>query len=337
MKYCLKFKDYEERVYNCEFTTPAFIGGADNKESEIRSASFKGLLRYWWRAHKEKRVNNTKNLLKEESDIFGGNLKEINNKNLKSNLGLKVFFENKPKTSVESFKCFEKIKPPFYNGREINVLNYLAYGPYTYVPGNNKEKGTYKFIRAYIQPCQKFKIYFRFPKKYKDEIENSFKLLCLLGGFGAKYRNGFGNFSCSEIIWSESKLDELINETKFIQKVYQSEVCSTWENALSNSAKKYIYSKLNLEKKHYFDLRKFFGSPINDMKYDVKKGKKISFSIVEKRYPKPYFIHTHKIENSKYVSYILFKKHPYFDLNEEKKSIEIYSKFNLNLKNVRGK
>ncbi len=34
--------------FTIEVVTPAFLGGSDTN-AELRSASFKGLLRYWWR------------------------------------------------------------------------------------------------------------------------------------------------------------------------------------------------------------------------------------------------------------------------------------------------
>lgn len=59
----------EKLIFNCEVITPMFLAGADGVTPELRPASIKGALRFWWRA-----LNGELNLdkLKErEGDIFG--------------------------------------------------------------------------------------------------------------------------------------------------------------------------------------------------------------------------------------------------------------------------
>jgi CRISPR-associated protein Cmr1 len=56
-------------VFECETVTPLFMYGADGKTPELRPASIKGLMRFWWRA-----VNGDSDIerLKEaENRIFG--------------------------------------------------------------------------------------------------------------------------------------------------------------------------------------------------------------------------------------------------------------------------
>ena len=56
--------------FTCEVTTPMFLNGADKYRPELRSASLKGVLRYWWRAlHGHLRKEE---LHQTESEIFGG-------------------------------------------------------------------------------------------------------------------------------------------------------------------------------------------------------------------------------------------------------------------------
>jgi CRISPR-associated protein Cmr1 len=64
-----RIKAVKKLIFELEFITPTFIGGAD-QQAELRSASFVGLLRWWWRALKGE--CDIEKLKKEEIEIFGG-------------------------------------------------------------------------------------------------------------------------------------------------------------------------------------------------------------------------------------------------------------------------
>jgi len=51
-------------------TTPMFCGGAE-QQAEFRLPSFKGILRFWWRALEWGRMRNLEQLHREESELFG--------------------------------------------------------------------------------------------------------------------------------------------------------------------------------------------------------------------------------------------------------------------------
>ena len=56
-------------VFECETITPMFMYGADGKTAELRPASIKGVMRFWWRA-----MNGNlplDELKKQEGEIFG--------------------------------------------------------------------------------------------------------------------------------------------------------------------------------------------------------------------------------------------------------------------------
>ncbi|HPS31366.1 MAG TPA: type III-B CRISPR module RAMP protein Cmr1 [bacterium] len=57
-------------VFECETITPMFCYGADQTKPEIRAASIKGAMRFWWRAlHPDLDIET---LRKKETEIFGG-------------------------------------------------------------------------------------------------------------------------------------------------------------------------------------------------------------------------------------------------------------------------
>ncbi|HRQ45118.1 MAG TPA: type III-B CRISPR module RAMP protein Cmr1, partial [Candidatus Goldiibacteriota bacterium] len=59
-----------KKEFQIELLTPLFMHGAETKgEVELRGASIKGLLRYWWRVSRS--GLNPAELLKKENEIFG--------------------------------------------------------------------------------------------------------------------------------------------------------------------------------------------------------------------------------------------------------------------------
>ena len=62
-------KKITEIIFECESITPMFMYGADGKTPELRPASIKGVMRFWWRAiHGNLSLSELK---KKESEIFG--------------------------------------------------------------------------------------------------------------------------------------------------------------------------------------------------------------------------------------------------------------------------
>jgi len=110
-------------TFSCETITPMFMYGADGKTPELRPASIKGVMRFWWRA-----INGDlplDDLKKQEDEIFGNTEKK------------------------SSFS--------------IKIKNYRFQ--------DNKILGT-------------FEIKFLLSNRCDFDIENFFKMVVLLGGFG---------------------------------------------------------------------------------------------------------------------------------------------------------
>ena len=45
-----RFRDRVTHTFELEVVTPLFLGGAERPGTELRTASIKGMLRFWWRA-----------------------------------------------------------------------------------------------------------------------------------------------------------------------------------------------------------------------------------------------------------------------------------------------
>ena len=67
--YISRFKDMEMREFDIEVVTPLFLGGADPQKAELRAASIKGALRFWWRAVYG--CDDLEDMKKIEAGIFG--------------------------------------------------------------------------------------------------------------------------------------------------------------------------------------------------------------------------------------------------------------------------
>ena len=63
-----RYVDTTEIKFDVEFVTPTFLGGADGN-AELRVASLKGVLRYWWRVLYGAKYGNK--ILERENSLFG--------------------------------------------------------------------------------------------------------------------------------------------------------------------------------------------------------------------------------------------------------------------------
>jgi CRISPR-associated protein Cmr1 len=151
--------------------TPMFIAGAEqDKEAELRLPSFKGALRFWWRALAYGRYQgDLAQIRKKEDEIFGS-------------------------TSKQSQLLMSIIQYPTsttYNFNNLFVarsgLRYLGYG----VPEAN---------RNYIDKATNFTVVLKSKEMACIDVVNSIKLLGLLGGLGSRSRKGYGSLTLTSMI-----------------------------------------------------------------------------------------------------------------------------------------
>jgi CRISPR-associated protein Cmr1 len=176
----------ESITFTLETITPLFIAGADDKTSELRPPSIKGMMRFWWRAYKYPQLLNPsqeekiKELSKLEGKIFGSS-KEGGGK---SSFSLRILCDVPISSNLNKFPK-HNIQVTTSKGKSfhINILEYMAYGTYEYKKGQ-LNPGTRVTILLNI-----------LDNKYKDEILKSLYFWSAFGSLGARARNGFGNFS----------------------------------------------------------------------------------------------------------------------------------------------
>ena len=180
---------YLEFKATLELVTPAFLAGAmqTKEECDLRPATMKGLLRWWWRSmHSGFITVDQLRILENElwGDTKTGGTISISIKKLPPHL---------PPVIFDKSKILSQISPNQRRGKVNMGLSYSSYGM------DEEEK-----IKRYFAPQQsswEIKVFARELKPFGipasmvlDQAKASLWWLCYLGGVGAKNRKGFGSF-----------------------------------------------------------------------------------------------------------------------------------------------
>jgi len=306
-------------TFEIETITPMFLAGADQGRAELRAASIKGLLRFWWRAlQAESDINE---LRKKEAKIFGSSEEKTGGE---SSFSLRVVHDTPLKPTKDKFPKQNIQVASKGKTFSVNILEYLAYGTLE----NKKGEGNL-FNREYIPCSTRFDMILTIKDdSYEKEILRTFLVFSLFGGIGSRSRNGFGGFHVLNIeqklesiksdfslskLYSKENLNRLIKETDITPypsfskktKIFKAKnTHDSWDKALGEIGKIYrgIRSsdlKINgapFEMKHSYNKRKYIGAPI------IVDKREVSFL---ERHAKPYLIKIAK-ESDKYRGYILY-------------------------------
>lgn len=212
-------------IVKCEFITPAFIYGA-NDNLELRSASIKGAMRFWWRA--TSKYNDCKTMFKEESDIFGGAYKDDEEES--------VFKKAKVNIIVKYDDC--KIdKNSDLLKLEFLGINYLYYSTLNL----NGKRNNY-----HLKAGNEFQVIFEYSNensKYIYEYLKALNALQLFGGVGSRSRRCGGNFVVKNIenLGNIKNLDiTLIKEALYTEELYK-------DKKITDCYSKFFEDNLNKE------------------------------------------------------------------------------------------
>ena len=214
------------------------MAGADGRTPEIRPPSFKGMMRFWWRAM---RAEDIETLAKDEAELFGGT-GEVQGK---SKVGLKIFG---PKLKINSFPPLPHKHTQFsFNGFEPNQ----SFKCLLILRNTNSQQN--------------------------KKILDTFKLSLLLGGLGKRSRRGFGSISYKifkkheEIIKELEDISTTINKNKALkQSNYHNDDAIVAEREINLSDPRYSYPRIQRvyigmhQSTSYEDLLKKIGSASHD-------------------------------------------------------------------------
>ncbi len=319
--YIARYKTIEKMTYNLEVVTPLFLGGADPTKAELRAASFKGMLRFWWRALYG--ASDFKELKKREAALFGSPERKSQ---ITLTIDLPTEYEKvKVKGGFPNGKKIEIRSSKSPNPFSINILDYLAYGCYEW-----KDKKIY-YIKEHIKPGTVFQFTLYCSKDQKEIIATTFEAFLTYGGIGARSRNGFGclrstdengeNLRIQKVPLQSAEYTKFTSDSRlFLSK--NTTGYDTWEEALSEIGEVYreVRAEGVLEKKHCYDKRALIAKPIE------VKGERIPDSIRKGRHSKPYFLHVNKLPTGKYRGQILFMPYLYDDGEERENYFAVHKR-----------
>jgi len=305
-----RYTNTKRITFDCEVLTPMFLGGADG-QAELRSASFKALMRFWWRAIY---ANNYAEMKTQEDKIFGDT-----NKKAHFSIGVQGNFTAQKSNFPNSKKFIATSKGKTF---PLFILDYLAYGLSEYQRG----KGTV-YIRHHIPSGSKFTVILDFVKaEFEKEILGSFYALAQFGALGARSRNGFGSFKILGENTSPSftAAGPLTTFPSLNQKsrLYKTKIrYKRWEDALSDIGLFYKDARLVLEPRHQFTQRGFVARPIE------VKGESIAPEIRKDRHPKSYFLSVGK-DTEGFYGQILFLPVTYYKSSDQQAYERVYDTMN---------
>jgi CRISPR-associated protein Cmr1 len=318
-------------TFTCETITPMFMSGTNTNEPELRAPSIKGALRFWWRA-----MNghlSLEDLKAKEDELFGGTDNRskvtISIKNPTLPYSTNPFPDKLPQKTSTYFKETRTYTDKRTNVTRpqkqynINILNYLAFGIADFKGNLN---------RPYILPESEFVIKIKIlNEEFVEEILQTFIMMSIYGGLGAKSHNGFGCFKITKAIQNSISIDidkyklfstksSLAKYTTFSNNsalIFEKEIEGDWADALACIGKKYQKARETVEAWHFYDKRKLLAAPII-----VGKGYEATKTDLE-RHAKPYFLHIEKIAPKKYLASIYCMPYDYLANSPFNKNLNI--------------
>lgn len=178
--------------------TPMFCGGAE-QQAEFRLASFKGVLRFWWRALEWRRLQDLTKLRQEEAELFGS-----------SDEGQSSFLMRL--TQPPTGNVIDK-NTQLKDGNELvgDGARYLGYGVMEAYGSAKSGKQPAELIRPCLAAPDEFGLALRFAgssatnETRQTHIARALTLAGLLGGIGSKSRKGYGSVTLTKLSLNDSE------------------------------------------------------------------------------------------------------------------------------------
>jgi len=188
--------------FKLKVLTPLFMGGADpHGEPELRAASIRGAMRFWFRAIAGAVTSDPGEVYKLESEVFGDTEKKS-----KVVVRVKVISERRiykgskvpfiPVVNPDKYNVDNKLENPlfFSNIEDADKLNFLAYLANMGLAEYEKRTRGFAWTRPGFNPGTLFKVeIISSQQEIQDIASLTFQIAVQLGGFGARWRHGFGS------------------------------------------------------------------------------------------------------------------------------------------------
>ena len=168
--------------------TPLFCAGADHRRAEIRLPSFKGVLRFWWRALAWSRLHgDLKKIQQEEDTLFGS-----------ADAGQSSVLMHLALASDSQMVSKDTVLTVSETNRQVvgDGVRYLGYGVMEAFDGRITKAG--RLSRACLNAPFEFTVQMRgrdLTNQQMDSLNDSLIALGILGGMGSKNRKGYGSLA----------------------------------------------------------------------------------------------------------------------------------------------
>lgn len=184
----------KELAYELRFTTPAFLGNAE-QDGQWRTPPLKALLRQWWRVLKgaNARQEDWKAIRAVEGHLFGNAWLKRGDQPLHCKSPIRIRLEHDWSAGTLGAagwpNDFGRV-PTTRAGGNLPADLYLGYGPIL------RERGALK-IRTAIGPDISVQLRLLLPPDSCDEILKTLTLIQWFGAVGSRARNGWGSIHLS--------------------------------------------------------------------------------------------------------------------------------------------
>lgn len=327
--YINRLQNIETVEYECEVITPLFLGGAEEGSAELRPASVKGALRFWWRAVYGHTFDSIEEMYSKESEIFGSTEN-------KSAFSISIIDQN---ITISDTPDKKGIRTFSVHGHSLSIMDYLCYGVCQY---DRDVKGNVYKVKS-INPGSKFKMKFDFYNtENKEEVITALYCLSKYGGLGAKSRNGLGSIYISNLKdiglgkineLSQQSFTSFSGESKLFNKFKEHQ---TWQQAFSDIGLAYHKARTTIEGHYEYNFRKRISQPMMGM--PKPQTRPVDFSdLKDKRHAKPYFLNVSKTDNGKYQGKIICLPYNYLAGSNENRINEKKQEYNNAIKKMNEK
>ncbi len=186
----------ERHTYTLTYSvvTPLFLGDARREASRLSLASFKGQLRFWWRAMAWPEIGNLAALQQAEARLFGKA-----GESAKEALGQsRVLLAIEAEAFGKPVPRDERIEPRFAHANSFWGARYLGYG---LMGAFGRNAGVLE--RSCFPAGGRFQVRLTFRNDVdaaeRKRVLDALKLLGLLGGLGARVRRGWGSLTLEKL------------------------------------------------------------------------------------------------------------------------------------------
>ena len=172
-------------------TTPLFGRGTDDNRPELRLPSFKGVLRFWWRALAWSRLQGDLAAIQREEDLLFGSAGGGQSRLM---MRLTAPFDQ------NSVASGEVLKVPGQRGAVGEGARYLGYGVMEAFASTNRRTEAGQLIRACLAAPFAFTVRMRGRALSDEEIKSVRDALVALGSMGSRSRKGYGSLSLASLL-----------------------------------------------------------------------------------------------------------------------------------------